>query len=321
MNTAIYNGPNLDNSLMLAQLLGLSYSEIESLASVLEQSYSIRHIPKKNGGHRTINEPDRTLKQIQRLVLERILRQVAFPNYIYGGVPGKDYISDARQHTGRKKLINADIKDFYPSVLAKHVNSVWIGLCGFPEDVSGILTALTTYKGCLPQGAPTSCDIANLVLWDVEPEFVDDLSERGYLYSRYVDDISISCIRAVEPREINLIVDKLRFVLALKGLKLNLAKLKISDNSGRMVIHNINVNKGRPTKSKEERAKIRAAVRECEIRSQDTGRSSMEYKQLYLRTYGRVNEIYQLHPVEASKLLDRLNAVKPTTDVTSFGHV
>ena len=311
MNTAIYNGPSLENGLTLAQLLGFPYSEIESLASVSEQSYSIQRIPKKNGGHRIINEPNQTLKEIQRLVLERILRQVALPNYIYGGVPGKGYISNARQHAGKSGLINADIKDFYPSVLAKHVHSVWLGLCGFPEDVSRMLTALTTYEGCLPQGAPTSCDIGNLVLWDIEPAFVDNLSEWGYLYSRYVDDISVSCIRVMEPREIYLIVDKLRFVLALKGLELNRAKLKISNSSCRMVIHNLNVNKGKPTKTKEERAKIRAAVRECEIRSQDIGRSSGEYRQLHLRTYGRVNEILSLHKAEASKLLDRLNAVKP----------
>lgn len=316
MNKAIYNGPNVDSLLTLAHLLELSYSELVTWANVADQSYSTHRLPKRNGGFRQIDEPSIGLKQVQRTVLYRILREVIPPSYWYGSVRGKDYILDARQHTRKKVLIKADIKDFFPSVVSTFVFGIWREFCSFPVEVSGTLTALTTYKGVLPQGAPTSSDIANLILWDVEPELEKDLSGLGFVYSRYLDDITISRLKPATKEELKLVQDKLRFTLSVKGFVQNSSKQKVRYSSGRMAVHNVNVNKGRPTKSKKDRAKYRAAVRECEIRSLEIGRSSKDFHELYSRTYGRVYEMYQLHPAEAQKLLARLEAIKPTEIVS-----
>lgn len=314
MNRAIYNGPNVDSLLTLADLLELPYSGLVTQARVAEQSYSAYRLPKRSGGVRQIDEPSVGLKQVQRVVLRRILREVIPPSYWYCSVSGRDYVMDSQQHTAKKVLIQADIKDFFPSVASKLVFGVWNEFCGFPIEVSEMLTALTTYRGVLPQGAPTSNDIANLILWDVEPELESYLSAMGFAYSRYLDDISISRSYPATAEELKLVQDKLRIILSLKGLAQNSKKQKVRYGSERMVVHGLNVNRSMPTKPKKDRAKIRAAVRECEVLSVDLGRDSVEYERLYRVAYGRVSEVsrVQKHSAEARKLLDRLDLVKPT---------
>lgn len=56
------------------------------------------------------------------------------------------------------------------------------------------------------QGASTSGYIANLVFWDVEPRIVKDLLGRGFQYSRFADDITISCSREPSSDELSGIV-------------------------------------------------------------------------------------------------------------------
>lgn len=311
MNRAIYNGPSINTCIALAEVLECSEVSLEGLTISAGLNYSTWQEPKKCGGFRVIDAPKGELKRVQRAILANILRKVHFPDYLHGSIRGRDYITDARLHTGKKLLIGEDIRDFFLSVKSGVVLDVWTGFFGFPQCVSTILTALTTYRDRLPQGAPTSSYIANLVMWDTEPGLQLKLHELGFIYSRYVDDISISCSHASSKGELELVVGELSSTLSRKGLELNPTKQTLSDSSGRMTVHNINVNKGKPTKSKVERNKIRAAVRECEIRAQNNGRSSHEYQKLYSRTYGRVNEINRLHRAEANKLLDRLNAVKP----------
>ena len=317
MNRAIYNGPDIDTSIALTKFLECPQGSLERLIVSLHLNYATWQEPKKNGGFRVIDAPKNELKQVQRAILAKILKRDHFPVYLHGSIQARDYITDARMHLGRKRLIGEDIKDFFPSVKSGVILDVWRGFFRFPDDVSAMLTSLTTYQGHLPQGAPTSSYMANLVMWDIEPELQLKLHELGFTYSRYVDDISISCSHAASGDELRFVQDTLRSTLSLKGLALNPSKQTVSNSSSRMAVHNINVNKRRPTKSKKERDQIRAAVRKCEVRSQELGRDSKEYQILYGSTYGRVSEMSRLHTAEARKLFDRLNAVEPTMIVAS----
>lgn len=313
MNRPIYNGPSIDNSVTLANILKCSQSLLERLSISSDLNYSTWREPKKNGGFRVIDAPKDELKQVQRAILVDVLRKVHFPSYLQGSIQGRDYITDATLHMRKKVLIGEDIKDFFPSVKSDVVLNIWRDFFGFSQWVSTTLTGLTTFRGYLPQGAPTSSYIANLVLWDIEPELQLKLYELGFTYSRYVDDISISCSHAASNGELKFVQDEVRSTLSIKGLALNLEKQTISESSGQMSVHNVIVNKGQPTKRKKERGKIRAAVRECEILAQEIGRSSREYQKIYSRAYGRVSEMsrYPLHRNAARKLFNRLEVVKP----------
>jgi hypothetical protein len=187
---------------------------------------------------------------------------------------------------------------------------MWQHFFHFPPDVALILTKLATYDGFLPQGAKTSSYIANLVFWDKEPRLVSDLKRRGLRYTRYVDDITISSERPVDPETLDFLTERLYGMLFSTGVQPNRAKRSIQTRSGPVTVHKLNINAGRPTIDKRERSRIRASVKECEDMAA-IDRGSAAYKELYDRTVGRVNNMRRLHPRKAEEYRERLKAIPP----------
>ena len=111
---------------------------------------------------RTINPPHEELKNIQKCINGYLVNNIPMPDFAYGGVKEKDNILNAKQHKGRKYVFQTDLTDFYPFISCKRVYEMFVRV-GFSADVASKLTKLTTFKGHLPQGAPTSTTIANLV--------------------------------------------------------------------------------------------------------------------------------------------------------------
>jgi RNA-directed DNA polymerase len=94
-------------------------------------------------------------------------------------------------HLCKELVIAMDVKDFFPSVTTQRVTAIF-GRLGMSPEVCGILTKLTTWNGQLPQGAPTSTDLANLALAKVDARISGLCRTQGFAYSRYVDDITVS---------------------------------------------------------------------------------------------------------------------------------
>jgi hypothetical protein len=311
MTQLAYLGSNLINVVDLADLLGVEVCQILHYASNSTSSYVLIRQPKKNGGYREIYSPIEGLKAIQRAILNQILRKVQLPNYLQGSVVGRDYLSNARLHTAKATLIKEDIKDFFPSIQSGEVNLIWVDFFGFSKEVSEILTLLTTFNGFLPQGAPTSSDIANIIFFDLEPTLYGELKRMGLEYSRYVDDISISCDRVLKPDEVKNVQKRLFNMLGKKGLCPKKEKSEVHRNTRRMEVHNINVNTSRPTRAKRDRNNMRAAVHNCEISRHKVGSDNLEFIKLFNQTYGKLIELERMHPQEARKLLNRLDKIKP----------
>ncbi len=142
--------------------------EIEQLAERLEMAvedlrgveprYSSFTVPKRAGGTRTIHAPDDELKLLQRRILYRVLgglRAHAFER-------GRPIVSNARPHTNKRVVISLDLRDFFPSTEARRVRSC-LRFVGRSRAAAGEITRLTTWEGGLPQGAPTSPRLSNLV--------------------------------------------------------------------------------------------------------------------------------------------------------------
>ena len=117
------------------------------------------------------------LKDIQKKINHLFFKRVQFPYYLQGGIRDPDqprhYVANVRIHSGSEILIGEDIADFFSTTQRDYIYSVWSGFFGFSEEVSELLTAVTTKDGVLPQGAPTSTLLANLVFWDTEPSLVE----------------------------------------------------------------------------------------------------------------------------------------------------
>lgn len=140
---------------------------------------------------RPINSTKEPLKSIQKRIYSFLIRNVELPEYCYGGVPKKDNIRNARFHQGNKYVFTTDIKSFFPSINNNQVFALYRSLSISPT-IARYLTQLTTYKGKLPQGVPTSTLLANLVFSKVGDKINAIAKEHNIKFSIFVDDVTMS---------------------------------------------------------------------------------------------------------------------------------
>lgn len=183
--------------------LGMPFSKLEEICGNIDKYYYSFDIPKEdelgrpktvNGvvQKRTINASRGVLEELQKKILQKILEpNFLMPIHVQGGVKGKDNISHARVHQGRKFRFATDIKSFYPSISEDRIKGKLLGL-GFSKPIAWALTSLTTYRGELAQGVCTSTFLANLVFLDTDMEILEYISGHDIKYSRWVDDLHFS---------------------------------------------------------------------------------------------------------------------------------
>jgi len=176
--------------------------------------------------------------------------------------------------------------------------------------VATLLTSITTLNGSLPQGWKTSGYIANLVFWDVEPDLVGGLVKRGFSYSRFMDDITISSKSRISKSSKMLVVSETYRMLFKKGYSPKRSKHEIVSNNNRMEVTGLTVNAVHPTLSKKEQNHTRAIVHKCECHAKND-RHSSEYKKLWNSASGRVGTLTRFHARKGAALRKRLQAVKP----------
>ena len=159
------------------------------------KNYSIR---KKAGGVRMISAPYSDLKRVQRWVYENILlKGLSSVSPCAEGFMPKDkddirnIVTNARRHARSKWLINVDIQNFFDSI---KYDSVWeyFSKLGYEKEVADVLAKICTYQFRLPQGAPTSPMLSNLIVRSMDDAFVELASKCNCIYSRYADDITLS---------------------------------------------------------------------------------------------------------------------------------
>ena len=140
---------------------------------------------------RTINPPNDELKSIQKRVNGYLNNHIPMPEYAFGGIKHKDNIQNAKLHKGQKYVFQTDLTDFYPYITCKMVYNMFVDK-GFSADVASKLTKLTTYKGHLPQGAPTSTTIANFVFEPTGLKLQKLAIDNNLRFSTFVDDVTMS---------------------------------------------------------------------------------------------------------------------------------
>ncbi len=164
---------------------------------------------------RIINAPNEELKSIQERIYRYMLTKVDLPDYIYGGVKGKNNIRNARFHQGNKYIFTTDLKSFYPSITHTQVFQMFLRE-GCTPSVARILTKLTTLRCEVPQGTPTSLLIANLVFKPHGERLAQLATKYRTKFSMFVDDITISSKRDFK----HLIPDFLK-IIQDSGFKIN----------------------------------------------------------------------------------------------------
>ena len=149
-------------------------------------------IPKKGGGFRSLSEPYPPLKEIQRRVYEKLLRDEWHHASCFGFRPGRSIRDNAALHVGQDMVIKLDLKDFFTTISTRRVQGILLPIVG-SKPAARLLTNITTVSGVLPQGAPTSPALANLACRRLDAR-MEGLAAgiNGGKYSRYADDLTLS---------------------------------------------------------------------------------------------------------------------------------
>ncbi|MCG8148804.1 reverse transcriptase family protein [Moraxella sp. PS-22] len=295
----------------LAIVLDTTVAELDFLSQNANNFYfKVKSIQKADGSYRDTYDVRDRLKTIHAKIVKNFLRIIDYPDYIQGGVPHRDYLSNTAMHTAKQVVISEDITNFFSSVSRTIIYQVWSRFFKFAPVVCECLTNLVTYQGFLVQGAKTSGYLCNLIFWNREQLLVDTLTSQGFTYSRFVDDITISSPKVITSEHKTEVIAKTYGMLQSCGVKPNRKKHHIMPKGSSQKVHRVNVVTNKPTFDKKERSAIRAAVHECEIHFSKS-KSSSEYEKLFNTTMGRVQKIKRLHIEEANKLLARLQKIKP----------
>ena len=179
---------NIDH---LAHLSGISPQQLHLFIKNKRIVYSSFKLPKKNGGFRSIDAPSKNMKLVQRWILDNILYKLNAGEYAHGFVPNRSIATNALVHVGQELVLGIDIRDFFPTITLKRVEGLFKSI-GYNEEISYALGELCTFNWRLPQGAPTSPMISNLIAWRMDIKLSKFCEKRGLIYSRYADDITIS---------------------------------------------------------------------------------------------------------------------------------
>lgn len=185
------NLPPIFEGRHLGLLLGLSATELARYTFDPDSCYRNFDIPKRSGGVRSISSPWAKLLSSQQWIDWYILRQLPVHDSSYGYVRGRSNVCNAAQHLGARSVLCLDIKDFFGSIGFEKVIEIFHDV-GYPHNVSFLLARLCTRFGFLPQGAASSPQLSNIIMFNVDERLTRECSARGYRYTRYVDDITIS---------------------------------------------------------------------------------------------------------------------------------
>lgn len=211
--------PRIKTPYDLSEYLGVSPLMVRSFVAKKEKHYRSFSVQKRSGGLREIDAPRTFLKVAQWWVLDTVLNCKESLPFVYGFSRGRSFIDNARAHFGARHLLNVDVRDFFPSINRIVVVSVFREL-GYDAIVANFLAEICTLDGKLPQGAPTSPAISNMVMRGVDLHLRSVAEAMGCTYTRYADDLTFSS----QGRIPNDFVGIVQAALSELGLSLNDAK-------------------------------------------------------------------------------------------------
>lgn len=176
----------------LAELVGLECRALRRLAEhSQDRGYREWDNHSGNGKSRRIEAPLPELSSVQKRVAN-ILARVTPPDFLYCPVKGKSYVTNAVTHEAGSELICLDVKSYFASTPSRRIFWFFRQFMRCSEDIAGILTRLSTYKGHLPTGSPSSPILSFYAHCDMWAEVAKLAAEYDCRLSVYMDDITIS---------------------------------------------------------------------------------------------------------------------------------
>ena len=236
-----------------------------------ENMYRTFKLPKKDGTTREISAPDRALKEIQRK-LANVLSAVYDPKVCaYGFIEEKNNVGNARQHSKKRLVFNIDLKDFFSQIHFGRVRGMLMNApYSLTDEAATTIAQIACFNGRLPQGAPSSPVITNMICTPLDNALMRLAKSTGCIYTRYADDITFSTYKhtfdkslVYTDNEKVVIGDKLASVLEKHSFEVNPGKITVRSRIRRQEVTGLTVNEF-PNLRRSYVKQLRAIVHSCE---------------------------------------------------------
>jgi hypothetical protein len=175
----------------LAATLGVGAGELAPFHFGPRYHYRPFTVAKSDGRRRDILAPSVALKALQRRLLDGLLERLPAHHCATAFRRDHSVVTNARRHSRQTLVATVDLCDFFPSTRAGRVRRFFAGQ-GYRGDALEALLRLCVYRGGLPQGAPTSPCLSNLVNVGLDRHLFDLAVRSGAVYTRYGDDLTFS---------------------------------------------------------------------------------------------------------------------------------
>ncbi len=283
--------PIIYNSSHLSELVGYKKEYIQKAARYSSYFYRNFQILKKNGKKRAISEPLPSLMEIQHWILKNILYKIPVSPFAKAYKPNVNLLENLRFHKNQPKVFTIDLENFFPSITIEQIEKIFNKL-GYSDAVSKLLTQLCTLENSIPQGAPTSPYLSNLIFKEADNTISEYCKKNKIRYTRYADDLSFSG----DFDEIKL-MDKISATLKKINLKINHDKTKLMTPNTRQIVTGIVVNE-KPQVVFHKRNELRQAMYYIKKFGLE---EHQEYKEIDQNHYlehllGKINFVLQINP-------------------------
>lgn len=264
--------PTIATLLDLAEFLSVSEFELKSFCLRPKNFYNTFERPKRSGkGCRKICAPSEKLKSVQKIIKEKILDCVEAHESSTGYKRGASIVENAQVHVGKRALLNLDIENFFSSISMPRVIGLFASL-GYTEDVAIMLGRLCCFEHALPQGAPTSPSLANLICHKLDRRLKGLAFKSHMQYTRYCDDITLSSDENISGK----FVEVVKEIIKDEGFSVNEDKTRVLSQRSCQIVTGLTVNQ-KVNLPREKRRLIRASFHRA---SQQTALTDAEQKRL-----------------------------------------
>ena len=235
---------------IVSSYTGLTSDYIEAHAISAPHRYRRYTVPKATRGWRIIMHPDPTTKAVQRALMKKVLYADEMHKVHRAAIAYRPGIVDpilhaVKQHSKYKYHVKADIHDYYPSITSGVLSSIYELYTSSVQTIVGAYT-LARYPGrsyALAIGAPTSPVLSNMVMkaYDesLEKMLEKEFGAESYVYTRYADDMVVSCADEAMSRRVYLIMENQLKTVYSSALVFNQSKYRISKAGQRQMIYGL----------------------------------------------------------------------------------
>jgi len=293
-----------------------------------EHHYRTFTIKKRSGGVRWICAPHPILKVVQSWIARNILSEGEIHVSATAYRSDSSIVDNASVHCDANWLLKLDISNFFDNISEKQVYSVFKGmnyssLLSF--ELARLCTKITPGRkgtkwennrrdyvveeylhqniGCLPQGAPTSPALSNIICRPLDEKLETLANLFDASYTRYADDFTFSFMDSSR-NEILLFKKKVALELVKFGFELNNKKTRIIPPGARKLVTGLIVNGDKPTIPRELKDKIKADLYYCKKFGVVNHCEINEYKSIIgfaNHIKGMISYIHSVDPVLAKK--------------------